>query len=169
MKEHLAIYLRDHHAAGRAGLDLARRTAAGTDLPEPCRGQLRAVAEEIAEDHASLELIMGSLSVPASTVKDTLAGAAERLGRLKSNGSIVSRSPLSNVVELEGLLAGLAAKEALWKALSLIAADGNNALKGEELRVLLERAQRQRDVVESCRVIAAQRAFAHALATASPA
>jgi hypothetical protein len=156
--EHLGIYLRDHHAAGRAGSALAHRVAAHTGLPLLRRAELNAVAREVAEDLATLESMMTTLGIDPSAVKDGVALVGERLGRLKLNGSLVSRSPLSSVLELEGLLAGITAKAAMWRALALLAERGA-AFDAEELQRLNERAERQREVVETCRLEAAARAF----------
>jgi hypothetical protein len=156
--EHLSIYLRDHHAAGRAGSALAHRVAANTDLPLLRRAELTVVAREVAEDLSALESMMTAFGIDPSTVKDGVALVGERLGRLKLNGSLISRSPLSSVLELEGLLAGITAKAALWRALALFA-EREAGFDGEELRRLNERADRQRDVVELCRLEAAARAF----------
>jgi hypothetical protein len=154
----LEIYLRDHHAAGRAGSALAHRVAANNDLPSARGAELSTVAREVAEDLATLESMMTALGVDPSAVKDSLAVAAERLGRLKLNGSLITRSPLSTVVELEALLAGITAKAAMWRALALLTERGH-PLDAEELRLLTERADRQRELVESCRLEACARAF----------
>lgn len=154
----LAIYLRDHHAAGRAGVALARRAADGVGLEAPLRQELGVVAEAIAEDLVSLEEIMAQLGVDASRAKDTLASLGERMGRLKSNGRLRQRSPLSDVIELEALVAGIAAKEALWWSLSLSAALAE-ADDGPDLERLIERARHQTGVVERCRREAARVAF----------
>ena len=44
-------------------------------------------------------------------------GRSRRSGRLKPNGQLTGYSPLSRVVELEGLALGITGKLALWKAL----------------------------------------------------
>jgi hypothetical protein len=160
----LAIYLRDHHAAGSAGSALARRVAANAVLPPGRRAELAQVAREVAEDLAMLESMMTALGIAPSTVKDSLGLAAERLGRLKLNGSFVSPSRLSPVIELEGLLAGITAKAAMWRALALLSGR-KQAFDAEDLGRLSERADRQREVVETCRLEAA----AHAFGAGSPA
>ena len=84
----LAIYLRDHHAAGVAGTRLARRAAqaqtATSDLP--------AVASEIEQDLSALEGIMRSLGVERDRGKDALARIGERLGRLNPTDGFESAS-----------------------------------------------------------------------------
>ena len=146
----LAIYLRDHHAAGIAGTRLARRIAdahAGTK-------ELVGVASEIEQDLVALERTMRSLGVEPDAVKDALARIGERLGRLKPNGRLRERSPLSDVLELETLLVGITGKRALW--LSLRAISGGPK---DDLDRLIERAERQRKIVEEARLLAARRAF----------
>ena len=98
---------------------------------------------------------MASVGVEPSQAKDVLARLAERVGRLKLNGRILRRSPLSDVVELETLVVGITGKEALWESLRAVA-----SIPEDELRTLIERAREQRDIVEDCRGAAARRAFA---------
>jgi hypothetical protein len=155
---YLAIYLRDHHAMGRAGTALARRAAAGAELAFVRQAELAAVAGEIAQDLASLEAIMSRLGVDPSAVKDSVALAGERLGRLKSNGTVVARSPLSSVVELESLVAGITSKQGMWRALALLASR-DDRLDSAVLERLTARAERQLQVVEACRIEAAANAF----------
>jgi hypothetical protein len=165
MRKLLAIYLRDHHAAGRAGVALARR-AARPDLSASAVRELDAVAAEIDEDLHALEDVMAALGVTPSPAKDALASLAERAGRLKLNGHLTRRSPLSGVVELEALGAGIAAKEMLWRSLSIGA---HPELEAIDLARLLERAGAQRETVERHRLAAVEAAFSDARErTASP-
>ena len=109
----LAIYLRDHHAAAIAGTRLARRIARA----HATTSDLSGVASEIHKDLVALESIMRSLGVERDGMKDALARIGERLGRLKPNGRLRERSPLSDVLELETLLVGITGKRALWLSL----------------------------------------------------
>jgi hypothetical protein len=113
------------------------------------------VATEIAADLATLERFMGELGTAPNGVKDATARVGERLGRLKLNGRFRTRSPLSDVVELETLVVGITGKQALW--LSLRSA---TVLPAEELDDLVDRAERQKRIVEGARKAAARRAFA---------
>ena len=63
----LAIYLRDHHAAGVAGTRLARRIA---NAPRTT-SEISEVASEIHEDLGALETIMRNLGVERDGMKDT--------------------------------------------------------------------------------------------------
>jgi len=150
----LAIYLQDHHAAAVAGTRLARRVAS-TVSHDHVSNDLSDVATEIAADLATLERFMGELGTAPNGVKDATARVGERLGRLKLNGRFRTRSPLSDVVELETLVVGITGKQALW--LSLRSA---TVLPAEELDDLVDRAERQKRIVEGARKAAARRAFA---------
>jgi hypothetical protein len=152
----LAIYLRDHHAAAQAGVSLAARAAGNVELPASLAGELATVAAEIEEDLRALEAVMEGLEIDTSRTKDALASVGERLARLKANGRVIDRSPLSDVLELEALRSGIVAKESLWRSLAL----ADRKLPARiDLERLIERAQHQRDIVERCRVEAAQVAF----------
>lgn len=156
----LAVYLRDHRAGAAAGLALARRSQRSNDGTP--LGDLLAVLEtEIGEDRLALEDIMRRLDVSPSPVKNALGRAAELAGRLKANGRIVRYSPLSRVLELEGLAAGIATKRNLWRSL-LAVADVDSRLDRAEVTGLIDRASSQLDRV----LEAQQRAAAHAFAGA---
>jgi hypothetical protein len=151
----LAIYLKDHHAAGTAGARLAARLAENVSPAVEARDELARVAQEVQEDLHTLERIMLAEKVRPDPTKDTLAKGLELLGRLKPNGRLTGRAPLSDVVELETLLVGITGKAALWKSLS----EGGTRAK-VDLDELLGRADAQHDTVSRYRDRAASRAFA---------
>ncbi|MEP6893799.1 MAG: hypothetical protein ABI927_08480 [Gaiellaceae bacterium] len=98
---------------------------------------------------------MRQLEVQPSGVRVALARAAELVGRLKLNGSIRKRSPLSEVVDLETLLCGIRGKEALWAALQT----ADFALQGIDLQALVESARTQAEEVDQMRLRAAVNSF----------
>ena len=115
---YLAVYLRNHRAAAGGGVRLAQRVA--REYAHTTAGpRLRDIADQIREDCTELDAVMRTLHVSPSTVGSVLAAAGERVGRLKPNGSPVRRSPLTPVVELEMLIAGVHAKAQGWCALRL--------------------------------------------------
>jgi hypothetical protein len=152
---HLATYLRDHHAGATAGVELARR-AAGSNEDNAYGEELRRIADEIAEDRESLEQIMDELGVGVDRIKDGAAWAAEKLGRLKPNGQVLGYSPLSRVIELEGLVLGVTGKLALWESLKTAA---ETRVGAAELDRLAERAADQRRRLETLRRKAASEAL----------
>ena len=68
-----------------------------------------------------LQGIMEDLGFGGDRLKNAGAWALEKAGRLKLNGELKSYSPLSRVVELEGLLTGITGKWGLWAALLEVA------------------------------------------------
>jgi hypothetical protein len=146
----LAIYLNDHLAGATAGLELARRTASAqrgtTDGPA-----LQQLADEIAQDRESLLAIMRALDVGVQHYKVGAGWLAEKVGRLKLNGAWLSRSPLSSLVELEGLYVGINGKGCLWRTLRVLA-DSDTRLDPDELDRLVARAEDQAQRVEQMRL-----------------
>ncbi|HEV7585248.1 MAG TPA: hypothetical protein VGO14_05665 [Solirubrobacteraceae bacterium] len=155
--ELLPIYLNDHLAGATAALELARRLVrsnGGKDYGPP----LAQLAVDIEEDRNSLLSIMAELEVGVDRVKLAAGWAAEKLGRLKLNGRLLSYSPLSRVMELELLLLGVTGKLALWRALHQLAPSEPRLERGE-LERLIERAERQAQELETLRQRAVSDAF----------
>jgi hypothetical protein len=156
----LGIYLNDHLAGATGGLELARRVAGAQQVPAPLP-ELRQFADEVAEDRAVLLQIMGTLGVPVRSYKVWAAWAGEKAGRLKPNGRLTTRSPLSNLVELEALRLGVEGKAAGWRTLRELA-DRDGRLDAGQLDNLISRARRQADFLEESRVRAARQVIAGA-------
>jgi hypothetical protein len=151
------IYLQDHHAGSTTGLELARRIRSNNQGNE--YGEAMApIVDAIAADKKSLESIMDDLGFGADTIKDLGGWALEKVGRLKMNGQITGYSPLSRVVELEGLMTGITGKIGLWAALLQIAPD-EPRLDAARLERLRDGAESQRVTVEELRERAAREAF----------
>jgi hypothetical protein len=145
---YLAIYLQDHLAGATGGLNLARR-AAGSNEGTELGAHLAALADEIEEDRGRLLSIMEHLEVEPDRLKVGGAWVGEKLGRLKLNGQITSYSPLSRLVELEGLYVGITGKLSLWRNLE--------RAMGERLVLfglpdLIQRAEDQQARVETLRL-----------------
>jgi hypothetical protein len=145
----LSIYLKDHHAGAVAGAALAHR-AAGANEGTPYGEELARLADEIDEDKATLERLMDAVDVGPDQLKDKAAWAGEKLGRLKPNARWRDYSPLSRLIELEGLTLGVTAKLGLWRALQGVA-DAVDGLDGFDLAGLEERASDQRSRLEELR------------------
>lgn len=157
-RKFLGIYLNDHLAGATAGADLARYLA-GNDGAPGDRGVLRELAAEIARDRAALQKIMAELGIRPQVYKLTAAWLAEKARRLKLNGTLGGRSPLTSLIELEMLRLGVEGKAAGWKALRIIAED-EPQLDAGLLDGLLSRARDQARRVEALRVSAARHALA---------
>lgn len=149
----LSIYLNDHCAGSTAGLELARRCLKNNEgtAYEPF---LRDLATSIEEDKRELEGLMETLGIAIDKMKQVAAWATERAGRLKLNGQITGYSPLSRLIELEGLLLGVTGKRSLWRSLREIA-DHDPRLAVTDFDKLIARADEQIDGLEEHRLRAA--------------
>lgn len=137
----LAIYLQDHLAGATFGVALARRARAENDRGEYGRF-LATLAEELDEDRETLAALMTELGVGSDRLKTAVGWAAEKAGRMKRNGTVLSYSPVSRVVELEGLISGVNGKLALWRTLRDLAGR-DRRLDGAQLDGLIGRAEHQ--------------------------
>jgi hypothetical protein len=155
--DYLETYLQDHRAGAAMGSDLARRLA-DENLGTPYEDFLTGLAQEIEQDVETLDAIMGRLGVGASTVKNAGAKVAEKLGRLKPNEQLTGYSPLSRVLEMEGLRGGVHAKLGLWDSLGELASH-DERLDVEEMAELQARAEKQLDGLREQHRTAAHEAF----------
>ncbi|MDQ3733613.1 MAG: hypothetical protein M3400_06375 [Actinomycetota bacterium] len=154
----LGIYLNDHLAGSTVGVALIERTAQAQQAT-PAGPPLAKLAKEIAEDRSALLGFMSALEIDIARYKLVGAWVAERAGRLKLNGRLLSRSPLSSVVELEAMLLGVEGKAAGWRTLRNLA-ERDPRLDAAELDRLIARAKAQSRTLEKLRVAAADEAFA---------
>lgn len=151
---YLAIYLNDHLAGAALGVELARRLRS-SNRGDPEMGEpMSRICAEIEEDRETLIRLMERLGVDRNPVKPALAKAAERLGRLKLNGRLRGYSPLSRVLELEVLAAGIGGKIQLWNALEQ---SFGETLEGFDFHLLAERADNQGRQVEDLHLAATRR------------
>jgi hypothetical protein len=151
----LATYLNDHLAGATTGRELAKRAHSnnrGTQF-EPT---LEWLVEQIVEDRQSLLGIMRAVGAPEDHLKKLAAFAVERVGRLKPNNSLFSYSPLSRMVELEGLMLGVTGKLGCWRALQQL---DDPRLVAFDLERLAQRGLEQRERIEEQRRQAARIAF----------
>lgn len=152
----LAIYLNDHLAGAALGVELARRLRSSNQGDPEMGEPLARICAEIEADRETLTRLMDRLDVARNPVKPVLAMAAERLGRLKLNGRLRGYSPLSRVLELEMLAAGIGGKMQLWNALEQ---SFGESLDGFDFHALAERADHQGQQVEELHLAATRRAL----------
>jgi len=101
---------------------------------------------------------MARFDVKPDKLKIAGATVAERLGRLKPNGQLTGYSPLSRVLEIEGLRGGVQAKLSLWQGLREVAAQYEQ-LDEADLDALCERAQSQLEGLREQHRLAVREAF----------
>jgi hypothetical protein len=153
--KYLAIYLNDHLAGSTGGLELVKR-AAGEHEGTALGTFLAGLRDEIAEDRQALESLMEELGITPDKAKVAVAWAGEKAARLKLNGEVLGRSPLTPLIELEGLSIGIEGKRLLWLALAEVE---DLPLSKERLAELVVRADRQREGVEYHRRMVARQAL----------
>jgi hypothetical protein len=153
----LGIYLNDHLAGATAGTELIHRmTKAETDW---AGGEtLQQLAAEVRTDRQTFLEIMAALNVPVRHYKTLAAWVVEKAARLKPNGHLLTRSPLSRVEELETMRLGVEGKAAGWRTLRT-RAEHDPRLDKNQLDDLMARADRQIEQLEELRVTAAAEAF----------
>lgn len=145
----LGIYLNDHLAGATAGTERARHLVRST-RDSALAEALGPVSAEIAQDRKALLGIMRNLGIPVRRYKICAGWTAEKVARLKGNGRLVRRSPLSTVLELEALRTAVEGKAAGWETLRGLT-PAEKRLDAHQLDTLLERAHRQQDVVKEWR------------------
>ncbi|MEE4544076.1 transaldolase [Streptomyces sp. V4-01] len=160
----LAVYLNDHLSGATAGLELFRR-AAQTQQGQKYGAELAGLSRQVEQDRDSLTQIMTDLDVSADQTKVVVGWLAEKAGRLKPNGHLFSRSPLSDLLELESMLLGVQGKAACWRTLRALA-DTDDRLFTDHLDTLLERAEQQSAALERFRLAAAERVLTPARSSA---
>jgi hypothetical protein len=152
-QELLGIYLNDHLAGATSGTELARRVASSGQ--EVADGELlRRLADDIGSDRQDLLAIMAALQIPVRWYKVSAAWIAEKAGRVKLNGRLATRSPLSSLEELELLRLGVEGKAAGWRTLRELARS-DRRLDPARLDELIARARDQAGLLEALRVQAA--------------
>lgn len=153
----LSTYLNDHLGGATAGLELAKRSRGankGTELGE----FLAKLTDEIDEDRETLRSLMRTLAIGEDHLKKAAGWSLEKVGRLKPNGQLRGYSPLSRLIELEGLTSGVSAKRSMWLNLERLA-ERDERLAAFGLPELLARADRQLAQLEQQRVSVASDAL----------
>jgi hypothetical protein len=145
----LGIYCNDHLAAATGGIELVSRMIGvhrGT-LYEP---RLEQLLDELREERAGLRSSMAALGVPVRQYKQVGSWLGEKVSRLKLNGHVLSRSPLSDLVEFEFISTAVLAKRAGFETLREIAAV-DDRLDAALLDRLIAQADKQHDWLAGAR------------------
>lgn len=140
--ELLQLYLSDHLTGSAAGLSRIRQMAenyAGSPMAET----LRQIAHEIDDEKDRLERLIETLGLRPLRHRQALAWTAEKLGRLKLNGRVLTTSPMTPLLELELMRSAVIGKLGLWETLTEIGAElGEDP---EEFRGRADRTRSQAD------------------------
>ena len=132
----------------------------------PVFAPLSEIAEEIRAEHRFLGQLIHDLGFKQLPHRQAIAWAGEHIGRLKNNGRLLSRSPMTMVLEAELMRSAVIAKRGGWQTLHDNAEDlGLDATLFSELA---ENALRQAETLEQVHAYARKRAFRDDLETYTP-
>jgi hypothetical protein len=136
--ELLSVYMNDHITGATGGVGRLRRMCRayeGTPLEKP----LRRLAWEMDDEREWLMREADRLGFSVSWYKIAAAAVGERIARLKPNGRVTQRSPMSALLELELLRSAIRGKESGWQTL-LTYADAAD-FDVQRLEALVEQAE----------------------------
>ena len=111
--DRLVIYLNDHLALIAAERELATR-ACRANTSTKFADMLATHVDDLARQHTLIRSALDQTDGTPNRFKPFAARLGERLGRLKLNGQLTGYSPLSRIVEFEGLLASGTLRAQLW-------------------------------------------------------
>jgi hypothetical protein len=153
----LAVYCNDHLAASVGGIALVSRMIGvhrGTGYEPPLQ-QLR---DELHEENDALTSMLHALELPVQRYKQALLWVGEKVSRVKLNGRLLERSPLSDLVEFEFLASAVRAKRSGFETLREVA-EVEDRLDRARLDRLIDQANRQHAWLTDARREVAARTF----------
>lgn len=112
----LELYLSDHLTGATAGSNRIARMASDF-VDTPVFGQLGELADQIAAERDFLERVINDLGLKQKPYRQAAAWVGERIGRLKSNGKVLERSPMTMLLEAELMRGAVNAKIGVWESL----------------------------------------------------
>ena len=139
----LGVYCNDHLAAATGGIELVSRML-GRHRGGPYEARLEELLDELREERAAVRRSMGALGIPVRQYKQIGSWLGEKISRAKLNGHLLSRSPLSDLVEFEFIATAVLAKRAGFETMREIAAV-EPRLDGEALERMIAQADKQHD------------------------
>lgn len=153
----LGVYCNDHLAAATGGIELVSRMLSrhrGT----PHEANLEGLLDELREERAALRSSMAALGLPVRQYKQAASWVGEKVSRLKLNGHLLSRSPLSDLIEFEFIATGVLAKRCGFETLRVVAT-ADQRLDGPLLERLIAQADKQHNWLADARREVAARVF----------
>jgi hypothetical protein len=139
--ELLAIYVNDHIASAAGGIELVNRMI-GAHKGSSYEPRLRELLDELRQEKSDLTATTRALGLPVRQYKQVAVWLGEKASRLKLNGHLLSRSPLSSLVEFEFLASAVRGKRSGFETLR-IAAEVDPRIDKVLLDGLIQQANRQ--------------------------
>ena len=137
----LGIYCNDHLAAATGGIELVTRML-GRHRGGRYEPRLQELRDELVEERAALRASMTALGIPVRQYKQIASWLGEKLARAKLNGHLLSRSPLSDLVEFEFISTAVLGKRAGFETLRIVATV-DPRLDAAELERIIREADKQ--------------------------
>ncbi|MCK0113595.1 hypothetical protein MWU75_15725 [Ornithinimicrobium sp. F0845] len=139
------LYLNDHLAGAEAGRARVRRMAeAHADLP--IGPELPGLADQLDGEYQRIVRLLEELGLRRLAHRQVAARVLEQIGRLKLNGRLLRRSPMTPVLELELMRGAVNAKAGLWEV--LVGMAGDLGLDPAEFQELADRVPQQSGLLE---------------------
>ena len=151
----LGIYCNDHLAAATGGVELVSRML-GRHRGGRYERRLEELLDELREERTALRGSMAGLGIPVRQYKQLASWIGEKLARAKLNGHLLTRSPLSDLVEFEFIATAVLAKRAGFESLRALA-ETESRLDAAVLDRLIAQADKQHKwLADARREIAAE-------------
>ena len=145
----LGIYCNDHLAASTGGVELVNRML-GRHSGTPYEEHLTKLLSELREEQDALRGTMAALNLPVRQYKLLASWVAEKISRGKLNGRLLSRSPLSDLVEFEFIATAVLGKRAGFETLREIA-EVDKRIDADLLDRLIRQADKQHEWLSEAR------------------
>ena len=151
----LGIYCNDHLAAATGGIELVSRML-GRHRGDRYEARLEQLLAELREERAAVRTSMAALDIPVRQYKQIGSWIGEKLARAKLNGRLLTRSPLSDLVEFEFIATAVLAKRAGFETMREVAAV-DSRLDEALLERMIAQADKQHDwLADARREVAAE-------------
>jgi hypothetical protein len=155
--ELLGIYVNDHLAAATGGIELVSRML-GRHRQTEYEPQLEQLLDELREERAAVRTSLAALGLPVRQYKQVATWIGEKVTRAKLNGHVLTRSPLSDVVEFEFITVAVLAKRAGFESFRA-AAEADPRIDGPLFERLIAQADKQHHWLADVRREVAARVF----------
>lgn len=157
MNRHLfGVYLSDHFTGATVGLERMERMTRGY-RDTPFHAELAEATEQLRGERELYRDLLHRLAVPRRTHRQVAAWLGEKVGRLKLNGRVVERSPLSAVLEAELMRSAVVGKISGWWTLREYADE--IGLDATQFGELIDQGHRQLEMLERFHAYTRERAF----------
>jgi hypothetical protein len=153
----LGIYCNDHLAAAVGGIELVNRMV-GRHRGTPYERKLEGLLGELREERSVLASSMAALELPVRQYKLVASWVGEKLARLKLNGHVLTRSPLSDLIEFEFIATAVLAKRCGFETLRVVST-ADQRLDAERIDAMIAQADKQHDWLADARREVAARVF----------